>query len=63
MVIQPVEANTANTFKVTLDPVFHDDVTSIQRTGYEMRLLLECTHPWVTCAEHVAMAEGEQPIF
>ena len=59
---QPIEASTANTFKVSLDPVFHDDVTSMQRTSYEVRLRMVSSAPWVTCAEHTIFAEGGKTI-
>jgi hypothetical protein len=59
---QPIEASTANTFKVDLEPVFHDDVTSMQRVEYEQRLQFRTTAGWVTCAEHALLAEGGKTI-
>jgi hypothetical protein len=59
---QPIEASTANTFKVELEPVFHDDVTSLQRVEYEQRLQFKSTASWVNCAEHALLAEGGKVI-
>ena len=55
---QPLESNTANTYKVAVEPVFHDDVTSMQRTDFELRIKLECNVPWIKCAEHLLMVQG-----
>ena len=48
---QPIESNTANTFKVTIDPIFHDDITNIQRTEYEVRVVLTSTVSWIKTSE------------
>ena len=55
---QPIESETANTFKVNIDPIFHDNITSMQRTDFELRIVLESTVPWVKCAEKMLLVEG-----
>ena len=49
--------------QVTIEPVFHDDVTAMQRTAYEVRLSLRSSAPaWVSCPGHVALADGGKTI-
>jgi tripeptidyl-peptidase II len=55
---QPLESDTANTYKVAVEPVFHDDVSSMQRTDFEVRMKLECNVPWIKCAERLLLVQG-----
>lgn len=55
---QPLESDTANTYKIAVEPVFNDDVTSMQRTDFELRIKLECTVPWIKCAERLLLVQG-----
>ena len=59
---QPLEANTADTFKVAITTDFHDDVSAMAQTEFESRTLLSSTVPWVKCAERVLLVQGSKSI-
>ena len=59
---QPLEANTADTFRVAISTDFHDDVSPMAQTEFESRTLLSSTVPWVKCAERVLLVQGSKSI-
>ena len=59
---QPLESNTADTYKVSIDPVFHDDVTAMQRTDFELRIVLTSSVPWIKVAERMLLVQGGKTI-
>ena len=59
---QPLEANTADTFRVSINTDFHDNVTPMAQTEFESRTLLSSTVPWVKCAERVLLVQGSKTI-
>lgn len=59
---QPLESNTADTYRVTVTTDFHDDVSPMTQTEFESRTLLSSTVPWVKCAERVLLVQGSKTI-
>jgi tripeptidyl-peptidase-2 len=59
---QPQEANTANTFRVQVDPVFKEKTPADERMDFEARLTLRSSHPWVTCPEKMHVNSGGKTV-
>lgn len=59
---QPLESNTADTYRVTITTDFHDDVSPMAQTEFESRTLLSSTVPWVKCAERVLLVQGSKTL-
>ena len=59
---QPIEANTANTYKVSIEPIFDDDVTAMQSTDFELRIVLRSSVPWIKVAERMLLVQGGKTI-
>lgn len=55
---QAFDTRVANTFKVTVEPVFHEDTTPETKINFEVRMKLTSTVPWVLCPEKVEMVQG-----
>ena len=61
---QPVEANTATTYKVDIKPLFfnQDQVPPERLIEFEMRLRLESTVDWIRCPETLQMHKNGKTI-
>ena len=55
---QYYETLTANTFKCTVSPIFHEDTAPNVKVSFEVRVRLTCSASWVEIPEHVLMVEA-----
>ena len=55
---QAEETSNANTYKVDVQPIFHESTPPEQKVQLELRLILRSTASWVTCPDFVMMASG-----
>lgn len=52
------ETLTANTFKCTVTPIFHDEVSPDVKVNFEVRVKLSCSVSWIEIPEHLLMTEA-----
>jgi len=55
---QYVETLTANTFKCTVSPIFHDETSPDVKVKFEVRVKLSCSVSWIEIPEHLLMTEA-----
>jgi tripeptidyl-peptidase II len=55
---QASEMKTAETFQVTVSPLFHENETAETQINYEMRLQVKATASWIQCPEYLLVAQA-----
>ena len=55
---QASEMKAAETFQVTVSPLFHEDATADTKIAYQTRVHVRSSATWVTCPEYLLIAQA-----
>ena len=55
---EPFETERADVYRVNVDPIFPDDADNRAKVDFEVRVRLESTARWVSCADYLMLMHG-----
>lgn len=55
---EPFETDRPIETRVTVTPIFPKDADNRAKVDFELRIALECTADWISCAEHLLLMHG-----